>query len=631
MGLMVADSTPPERRSTEDAPPAFGYFASYLRDHVPECEVVYRFGVDELLAERVDLIGVSATTEEFERAKAIARCVKEASAIPVLVGGVHISVLPGNLTPQMDVAVVGEGEMTLRELLQCFVERGRRFLPEDLKRISGVAFRDEGALIRTRPRPPIQRLDELPFPDRGALQIGQPSYRTFMFTSRGCPYQCRFCASARFWPGLRYFSAEYVAREIEHIHRELGIRNIHFFDDLFITPRRRLEELCHLVEERGLNRAMSFSAAVMARLVNEDICGLLNRMNVTEVMFGAESFSKTVLDYLKCGVVRPEDNQRAIDLLHAHGIRTNVHMIYGSPVESREDLEMTFGALEENLASGKIQNVGRGTLRPYPGTPVWEEAKKRGLVSEDMNWDRIRPYPGTRMWEKARGKGLVSEDTNWERIRSFGGPYMGRIPEDEYHRMLLEHEERCMAIVPDNLALWQEWGVSRRRVATTLARRRPDLLLPFIDFNQDHREVQLGRGWYGLETSGGNQFRWMGRESVTYLAGREGLSRVSIRGSVLLEKLADRSLRVRIYIDDECLTEVSIEEATFEISVDLPASMRRCDLLELRLAAEKTFVAPPDVRELSAIVSCLGLVGVGGQSIRPLVDAHLDRGDHAVE
>jgi hypothetical protein len=318
LGLVAVDSKPPGERFNEDIPLAFGYFVSCLREQAPECDVIVGLTAEELLTEGVDLIGISATTEEFERARSMAAFVKENAGTPVIIGGAHISVLPPNLTSDMDVAVLGEGEVTLVELLKSFSSRGNRFVREDLGKIRGIAFRENGALVTTPARPLIRNLDRLPLPDRRKIGIARPGDRAFLFTSRGCRYRCVFCASSRFWGSLRCFSPGYVVREIEHVHRDLGLDKIHFFDDLFITPLSRLREICRLLEESGLNRDMSFSGAVRADLVSDDVCEILNRMNFTSVMFGLESFSENVLDYLKCGTLRPEDNQRALDLLHKH-------------------------------------------------------------------------------------------------------------------------------------------------------------------------------------------------------------------------------------------------------------------------------------------------------------------------
>ena len=432
LGLLMAEKTPADQRYNSEAPLVFAYFSSFLAKHLPECEVVYRLTPEALLAEGVDIVGISASTEYFEQAKELAAAIKAAdSSIPVLVGGVHITFMPQNLSSNMDIAVMNEGEYTLLELLQVYLASGNRFPSEALTSIKGIAYRVNDKLIVNESRPFITDLDELPFPDRDAVWIARPTDRAYLFTSRGCPYRCVFCASTRFWPKLRQFSAQYVADEIELIYTKYGIRNIHFFDDLFIVPRKRIERIIDILAQKGLLGKIAFSGAVRANLVDDNLCELLMKLGVREVVFGAESFSEKSLGYLKCNTVTPAHNQKAIDILSRYGIVTNLGMIYGSPEDTAEELSKTFFALEKNLSEGKLQKWGRGVLRPYPGTPIWYDGVRKGVASEDMNWDT---------------------DFAWDRF------YMGPIPKEEFYDIWNAHERRCKLLRPSDLPLWQNWG-----------------------------------------------------------------------------------------------------------------------------------------------------------------------------
>ncbi|MBN1826876.1 MAG: sulfotransferase [Candidatus Eisenbacteria bacterium] len=580
LGLLMADSTPPEERYNEQSPAAFGHFRSYLRGKMPECEVVYRYTVEDLLAEKVDIVGISSSTEEYESAKEMARDCREAG-VPVLVGGVHITAIPENLSPHMDVAVLGEGEETLHELLRLFALRGRRFPEEDLRRVRGIAFRSGASLVRTPPRPLIANLDDLPIPEREFMWIGRPSERAFLSTTRGCPYRCVFCASSSFWGSMRHFSAERVADEVETLHRDLGLGELHFHDDLFITPRRRLEKIASLLEERGLAGAIRFSGTVRANLVDDRLCETLNRMGFWAVMFGAESFSKKVLDYLKCGTVSPEENQRALDTLHRNGLTAFVQMIHASPVETREDLRTTFEALERNFADGRLKRWQEGVLTPYPGTPVWEEAKRAGLVSETMNWNRIRDRE----------------------------IYMGGIPEREFRAMLEEHRDRCILLRPEQEDLWREWGLTKERVLDTALRERPERILSALDFDTDGQNLQIGDGWYDREGSeSGGGFRWMGRESTTWLRGGANLGRLEIAGYAFPDRHPDGKLRIDVSVNGETIGETFVEESGFTVAFELPENLRGERLLRVRLRLDHSFHSPPDLRELGVSVSRVGLV-----------------------
>jgi radical SAM superfamily enzyme YgiQ (UPF0313 family) len=307
-----------------------------------------------------------------------------------IVGGNHLTALPHTLLRCFDVGVLGEGEQTFLELIQ-LLEVQPKPSPGELAKIAGLCFRgDDGRVVVTADREPILDLDTLPYPDRDGLgdRWKVPySQRVHLIASRGCPYKCTFCASSRLWKGYRVFSAEYIAGEIEHVRARYDSREIHFFDDLFIGHRARFREFCRLLDDRGLHRGIVFRTHARADLINDEMADALARYNFRYIDFGIESHSETTLAYLGKHGTTPETNQRAIDLLAARGLSIGVSIIIGSPAETREQIEETYAFLDRNRS--KIDRLGVGLLMPLPGTPVWEEAMRRGLVSEDMEWDRL--------------------------------------------------------------------------------------------------------------------------------------------------------------------------------------------------------------------------------------------------
>ena len=212
------------------------------------------------------------------------------------------------------------------------------------------------------------------------------------------------------------------------------------------------------------------------------------------------------------------------------------------------------------------------------------------------------------MWDEALKAGTVSEDMNWDEIRCFAKPYVGIIPEQELAAILREHEERCITINPDNAQQWLEWGLSKKEVVEVLARRSPDQVLSYIDFNGEYREAQMVEGWYGPECSNGKTFRWMSRRSTTYLRGIDGPCTIKIRGAALLDRFKNNSLTLTILVNDKLVGKATVDEPAFALSADIPWELSESDLLEVNIVASDCFVSPPDVRKLSIIVSGIGLV-----------------------
>lgn len=361
-----------------------GYLVASVRKQLPEARVDFRI-VDsdvEGVASRFQphLVGISSVSQNFDRARHYAG-VFAGRGVPVIIGGVHLSALPRGLPATAVAGSVGESEATFVELVQAFLGGG--LTTASLERIPGIVFRDGGEIRQTPARPPVADLDTLPFPARDLLPI-RP--HTYMFTSRGCPYRCVFCASTRFWDRLRLFSAEYVAEEIELVVQYHGATLISFFDDLFVAKRRRIEELVALLDRRGLRGRVKFTCSCRANVVDRRLAALLARMGVVSVGLGLESGDETTLHFLKGDRISVAQNTAAIDALKDAGIAVNASFIIGSPGETREQILRTY----HFIRGSRLDLFDTYLLTPLPGTPVWEYAKRRGLVADDMrDWSRL--------------------------------------------------------------------------------------------------------------------------------------------------------------------------------------------------------------------------------------------------
>lgn len=330
-----------------------------------------------------DVVGISAVSQNYGRAVDYAARVQN-SGIPVLVGGVHISFLPQTLTKEMAIGCIGEGEETIVDLMRLFLEEGC-FKPDDLASVPGIVFHNvDGNLITTKHRPPRMDLDSLAVPARDLFKSAS---HTYLFTSRGCPYRCSFCASSRFWDKVRFFSAERVVEEVELLISKEGASFISFFDDLFVADKKRFFRIVDLLEERKIVGKVKFSCSLRANTVTEDVVAGLKRMGVVSVGMGLESGNNRVLAWLKGAGITVEQNRQAVRLLQSNGIMANASFVIGAPDETEAEILDTLDF---------IKSVGLGlfdvyVLTPFPGTPVWDMAKQRGLVSEgaDMDWSRL--------------------------------------------------------------------------------------------------------------------------------------------------------------------------------------------------------------------------------------------------
>jgi radical SAM superfamily enzyme YgiQ (UPF0313 family) len=377
---------------TRYPPLGIGYLVAMLRREFGsevDCRLI-EAGVEGAIRDwQPHLVGIGAVSQNFNLAMHYAELAREAGSV-VVAGGYHITEMPTSMTPAMDVGVLGEGEHTMCELVATLRECGS-LPPDRLSRIAGIAYRDGGGELEiTEPRPVVgaktKSLDELPMPARDLMQI-RP--HTNMVTSRGCPYNCTFCASTRFWPNIRYFSPEYMIEEVKQLIRDHGVRYITFHDDLFIANVQRLREFHDLVLKEDLPRkGFRFSCSSSATRITEEMATLLKEMNFVTVSMGLESGNQEVLRRLKGPAFKVETNQRAVEILHRHGIHVHATFIIGEPRETLKQMQETYDFVRRN----PFALVSFFALTPLPGTRVWHDAKARGLVSDTMDWSRLSEH-----------------------------------------------------------------------------------------------------------------------------------------------------------------------------------------------------------------------------------------------
>lgn len=344
-----------------------GYLASAVRGHFKnefDIRIVDRDVPGEIRDFHPDIVGITAVSQNYGYAKQYAAMAKTAGAF-VVIGGMHISSLPGTMTSDMDVAVIGEGERVICDLLELHLDGKpieRRMQAADL----------------------IDPIDQITRPARDLLNI---RVQSSLFSSRGCPYRCTFCFSSRYWRKVRFFSAEYVAEELLEMAR-MGVRRANFYDDLFVADKKRLIRLTNIIRHEPALKKMRFWCNCRANTVTDETAEILAAMGVVSVGMGLESGNERTLQYLKGGSVSVEDNYNAVRILHRHGIAATASFVIGSPDETEAEIMDTYRFIQK---SG-LDFVDAFPLIPFPNTPVWDEAMERGLVSEDMDWNRLNVY-----------------------------------------------------------------------------------------------------------------------------------------------------------------------------------------------------------------------------------------------
>jgi anaerobic magnesium-protoporphyrin IX monomethyl ester cyclase len=391
-----------EEKEYRTAPP-FGilYLADALEKAGFDVRLVHELGTEAdiqalvklVSAEKPLLVGFSTLTGPplLPTAQA-SRAIKETYPVPVVWGGLHPTMLPQQtlMNDFIDIVVIGEGERTVVELAGVLREHG----PEagELAKVAGMAFKGDGGVVFTKPRPFIKDLDDL-HPAWHHVDVGRyfRSGRHFytdlgsqfqgekiaaVLTSRGCPWRCGFCYNQ--FVNKRTFrsqSAQRVIRDIQDYKERYGITAIIFEDDGFFTDKERALEI---IRHIGVPWTCSIRANYLAKW-GDDFVRELKQHNCAELRIGAESGSQRVLDMMSKDIT-VDEIRAAAKLCLKHGVKVGLGFMVGIPGESWSDVLQTLKLMDElERMGGGIAVVGPCIFTPYPGTPLFELAIEHGF------------------------------------------------------------------------------------------------------------------------------------------------------------------------------------------------------------------------------------------------------------
>jgi radical SAM superfamily enzyme YgiQ (UPF0313 family) len=336
----------------------------------------------ELRSFNPDVVGITSVTPSIYEAYKVAETAKRVSGdCKVVLGGPHASFMPRQTMEEceyIDIIVRGEGEETTRELIEN-IERGA-----PLNEVKGITFREKNEIIDAEPRPFIKNIDDIPFPSRDLLPM--PLYKfngvkyTTMLTSRGCPFKCSFCSSSRLFGGYwRGRSPENVLEEMKIVYEEYGIRNIEFMDDTFTLNQERAERICDGIIKQGWD--ISWGASSRVDTLSKKLVEKMKKAGCWIIFLGIESGSQKILDAIGKGITL-EQAKEAVKILKDAGIQVLGSFIIGFLQDTKETIKETIKfakSLNLNYAEFSI-------LTPYPGTPIFDYAKKHGiLLTEDWS------------------------------------------------------------------------------------------------------------------------------------------------------------------------------------------------------------------------------------------------------
>ena len=374
------------------------YLAAYIRKfghevQILDLEVEDMHGVD--LNFHPDIIGITAMTPLINKAAEIAKEMKMLYQAIIIVGGNHVTSMPGETMkefPIFDIGIVGEGEETLREICDGV----------SLQDVLGIVYREKDKVIVNQRRPPICSLDDLPFPARDLIDMKK--YRgasspglsrefltiTEIYVNRGCNWGlCTFCASMKTHQKFRMRSIDNVIAEMKECIEKYKINHFTIDDDTFTTDKKRVMEFCEKVKPLNIK----WDADTRVNNVDREMLQAMKNAGCKKLSFGVESGSQRILQLIKKGITIKQIKD-AFNMCHEIGIETAAYFMVGAhPDETYEDVKETKKLIKEIKAGFITASIGV----PYPGTELRQQMEERNLIFNN-DWSNYLSYKIVPTW-----------------------------------------------------------------------------------------------------------------------------------------------------------------------------------------------------------------------------------------
>jgi radical SAM superfamily enzyme YgiQ (UPF0313 family) len=375
-------------------PLGLGYIAQILLEEGHDVSVLdinaYRWSDDEVKQQlrnaKFEAVGITGMVTEFNAVQQLSKLIKEINPnAPIILGGGLATAFPQIVLErtQVDIVVVGEGEVTIKELAESLDGCS------SLGKVKGICYKTKNNIYTTQPRELIRDLDTIPFPARHLFPMERyfrnpvPYLRMFdprvipanMITSRGCPYRCTYCFHGLWGYHFRARSADNVVAEMKFLHRKYGVTGIFFMDDTFVLDRERVLAICDRLIQEGLN--IIWAASGRVNLMDREMLEKMRAAGCRAILYGIESGSQKILNEMRKGVTVEQARQAVLNTWQA-GILPVGYLMIGMFGETSQTVEETIRFCNE---TGLISGFSYAT--PFPGTELYIKAIEIGKIQPE--------------------------------------------------------------------------------------------------------------------------------------------------------------------------------------------------------------------------------------------------------
>lgn len=465
MRIVFAD--PPQKEKYYDISyPNLGilYLISSLRSNFKDnLEILYLEGhctlkkhLEIIKDFKPDLYGISFALWTTEVAyRTINQVKKTFPSLPVICGGAMPTVIPDEILnkTQADICVLGEGEGTIVDIVRHFRDKDGK-----ISDIKGIAYREkDGKITITDKRPfkdinsiPIPAWDVVDFKKYSGMHLNKKSPQTLMLVSRGCPYDCNFCANP-VWkynkPWVRMRSPEDIVEEIKLLYGR-GIREIYMTSDEFNITEKWAVNVCEAIFKLNY-KDLFFQCNIRADVMTEKLAKEFKKINMWMVHLGIESGNQKTLDNIGKKITIEQIN-RACEIIKDVGIKTfGFVMLYHVWEENGDlkweapaDVDNTIAFCKRLLSKKLIDYMSWQVSTAMPGSRLWNIAKKHNLLPDkhiDSFWAHNLLLPGitSKDVKKSIRKGMLIKnyylvkngninlrhlDRVWRNVKAFLSP-----------------------------------------------------------------------------------------------------------------------------------------------------------------------------------------------------------------
>jgi len=394
--------------SADIIPLGLEYIAASIQDVVEDIHIVDMEFEEHSLQYFLDLfhpdlIGITMSATDHDEGLRLARIAKD-NAVTTVLGGYHPTAIPDELLshPQVDIIIRGEGELTMKELVQ-------KGVSED---VPGISYKKDGEIVHNPDRAFIENLDSLTFPAR---HFRRHKYRSQMgdngkeldviAMSRGCWGRCSFCCEPMMSKSRQRFrSPENIMKELLEIVSFHNGKPLEIFatDPNFMGSPERINSLCGLLQEMKLDITFSVMARVDSIVKNPELVKKMCNAGILSYELGFESPNQKDLNNVKKGITL-KMQEKAVKILRDNGAIASGTFVIGLPGQSEDEIKQ-FPVYATDIG---LVNCAFGIATPFPGTEFYDSLEKDGLIVE-RDWTKydemhsvfkLNPLNGKRLEE----------------------------------------------------------------------------------------------------------------------------------------------------------------------------------------------------------------------------------------